>query len=305
MYRPHPIKTLVMGAALLGLLSVNALSQRPKNTTSELPVRYEELNATQFAEAVARAGGICIIPVGILEKHGPHLPLGTDLLDVRETVLRAASLEYCVIFPEYFCGQIFEARHQPGTIAYSTELQWNFLQETCDELGRNGFTKIVLVNGHGGNTSFLTYFCQAQLANRKPYSVFLFSPGPDTALENQLRSLRKTTEGGHADEIETSRMMAHRPDLAHPERAAVQSGENLARLSSLPFVYTGIWWYARYPNHYAGDGSHATREIGDLVINSEKNQLATMLKALKKDRTVKELEEKFFDSADRPLQTKQ
>jgi creatinine amidohydrolase len=77
------------------------------------------------------------------------------------------------------------------------------------------------------------------------------------------------------------------------------------RLESLPFGYTGIWWYARYPNHYAGDGSPATREIGELVLNSGSNQLAELVRALKKDRIVKELEDKFFDASMKPLQTKQ
>jgi hypothetical protein len=53
-------------------------------------------------------------------KNGPHLPLGTDLLNVRYVVEQAAQQEYVVIFPEYFVGQIFEARHEPGTISYSS-----------------------------------------------------------------------------------------------------------------------------------------------------------------------------------------
>src|SRR5256886_2838535 len=61
-------------------------------------------------------------PFGILEKHGPHLPLGTDLLDVRYAALHAAEQEYTVVFPEYYFGQIFEARHEPGTVAYSAHL---------------------------------------------------------------------------------------------------------------------------------------------------------------------------------------
>ncbi|RPH35037.1 creatininase family protein, partial [bacterium] len=175
-----------------------ALSQTPRNPAPALPVQYEELTALEFVDAVAKSEGVCVIPIGILEKHGPHLPLGTDLLTIRETVLRASRKEYCVVFPEYYCGQIFEAKHQPGAIAYSTELQWKLLQETCDELGRNGFTKIILANGHGGNNSFLSYFCQSQLADRKPYSVILFAPDADPVLEKRLSALRKTTEGGHA-----------------------------------------------------------------------------------------------------------
>ncbi len=150
-----------------------------------LPVRYEELTAPEFVQAAARAGGVCVVPIGILEKHGPHLPLGTDLINIRETVLRAAAREYCVVFPQYYFGQINEARHQPGTVAYSTDLIWKMLQETCDELARNGFTKIVLANGHGGNNAFLTFFCQSQLAGRKgtPWS------------SSPLRTIRRSLTG--------------------------------------------------------------------------------------------------------------
>ena len=140
-----------------------------------LSVQYEELTAPDFIQAVENSDAVCIIPIGILEKHGPHLPLGTDLFDAREIALRAAKKEYCVVFPEYYFGQIYEAKHQPGTIAYRPELTWSILTETCNELGRNGFKKIVLVNGHGGNTHFLHYFCQAQLEDRKGYSVILFT----------------------------------------------------------------------------------------------------------------------------------
>ena len=58
-------------------------------------------------------------------------------------------------------------------------------------------------------------------------------------------------------------------------------------------------------HHYAGNGSSASREIGELVLNSESNQLATLIKALKSDKTVKDLKDRFFDASVKPLQTKQ
>jgi len=198
------------------ILSNNIYSAEEDNM---LPVKYEELNAGQFVTAVEKSGAICVIPLGILEKHGPHLPLGTDLIDVRETVLRAAEKEYCIVFPQFYFGQIYEAKHQPGTIAYSPQLVWNVLQETCDELARNGIKKIVLVNGHGGNNNFLPYFCQAQLAVPKDYAVILFSSGDDPEIAKKIEELRKTKTGGHADETETSMMLSHRPDLVHTEKA--------------------------------------------------------------------------------------
>ena len=123
------------------------------------------------------AGGVCVIPLGIIEKHGPHLPLGSDLFESREIAFQAAAKEYAIVFPPYFTGQIFEARHQPGTISYSNDLMWKMLEETCRELSRNGLKKIILMNGHGGNTSFLQYFCQSQLAGPKDYIVVLFQSG--------------------------------------------------------------------------------------------------------------------------------
>ena len=78
--------------------------------------------------------------------------------DQRALPLRAcAGQEYTVVFPDYYFGQIFEARHQPGTVAYSARMQLDLLQETTDEMGRNGCKKIIVVNGHGGNEHFLAY----------------------------------------------------------------------------------------------------------------------------------------------------
>jgi len=123
-----------------------------------LPIKYEELTSPEFIEAVIQSDSTCLIPIGVFEKHGPHLPLGTDLIDIREIALRAAKQEYTIIYPEYYFSQINEAKHQPGTIAYSSKLILTVLQETCQELARNGLKKIILVNGHGGNNHFLHFF---------------------------------------------------------------------------------------------------------------------------------------------------
>jgi creatinine amidohydrolase len=95
---------------------------------TKLSVHWEELTAEDFRAAIQQSQGVCLLPFGILEKHGPHLPLGTDLLDVRHAALTAAQQEFAVVFPEYYFGQIFEARHQPGTIAYSAHLQLVLLE---------------------------------------------------------------------------------------------------------------------------------------------------------------------------------
>src|ERR1700746_269274 len=140
---------------------------------SKLSTKWEELTAADFRQAIQQAKGTCLLPFGILEKHGPHLPLGTDLLNVRYASLQATSQEYAVVFPEYYFGQIFEAKHEPGTVAYSMELQLRLLQETADEMARNGCKKVVIVNGHGGNERLLPYFAQAQMAGPKDYVVYV------------------------------------------------------------------------------------------------------------------------------------
>lgn len=294
----------VLFAALL-FLNTAVVSAGETTASSSLPVKWGELTAPDFIKAVQKSGGICLIPIGVFEKHGPHLPLGTDLIDAREIALRAAKKEYALVFPEYYFSQILEAKHQPGTIAYSPKLIWSILQETCDELSRNGIKKIVLVNGHGGNNSFLPFFCLAQLEKERDYCVVLFKPEPDREVEEKVKKLKETKNGGHADETETSMMQVSRPDLVHIDRAKDQSGEDLARIKHVPFKYTGIFWYAQYPNHYAGDGSYAKPELGELLINSQAEQLVELIKVLKKDDTILELQNRFYKESREPLKTKQ
>ena len=124
----------------------------PLASAQNLSVKWGELTAPDFVQALEQAGGVCMLPFGVIEKHGPAGPLGTDLLNVRYATVAAAEREYAIVFPEYYFGQIFEAEHQPGTISYSRKLQLDLLQETVSEMGRNGCTKVVIVNGHGGNS---------------------------------------------------------------------------------------------------------------------------------------------------------
>ena len=73
---------------------------------------------------------------------------------------------------------------------------------------------------------------------------------------------KSTGPDWHAGEAETSAMLIAHPELVHQDRAKSESGADLGRQKLPENVYTGIWWYARFPNHYSGDGSLATREFG-------------------------------------------
>jgi len=267
----------------------------------KLSVHWEELTGPDFITAINRAQGTCLLPFGILEKHGPHLPIGTDLLDVRYAALHAAEQEYAVVFPEYYFGQIFEARHQPGTIAYSADLQLKLLQETTDEMARNGCKKIIIVNGHGGNEHLLPFFAQSQLAQPHDYVVYVFDERtPQTGGPVKTDNLDM-----HAGESETSKMLIARPDLVHMDRAGEESGADQHRVNLPDGVYTGIWWYARFPNHYSGNGALATRELGNFQMNWWIEAIAKTIRAVKADQESLRLQNEFYEQAKHPLDTKQ
>jgi len=87
--KSHP--GLGLAAAAVLFISAALFAQDTQKAGAGLSVYFEELTAPDFVQAVAKSEATCIIPVGILEKHGPHLPLGTDLIDCREVARRAAA----------------------------------------------------------------------------------------------------------------------------------------------------------------------------------------------------------------------
>ncbi len=269
---------------------------------SLLPVRWEELTASDFPAAVKRAKGVCVLPIGVLEKHGPHLPIGTDVMASRALAIAAAQEEYAVVFPWYYFGQINEARHEPGCVSIRPELLNVLLENMCEEISRNGFDKTLIVNGHGGNTNWLNFFLETLLAEPREYVVYIARRGLEPAAAKQIEAKRKTDWGGHADELETSWMMAIRPDLVQHERASQNDGRPRKNLKHLPGVGTSIWWYADFPQHYAGDARPANVELGKLALKGMTATLADLLRAVKKDTTARRLQDEFFAQARKPLE---
>ena len=272
------------------------LASGSTGAAQQLPARWDELTASDWPTALERSKGVAILPIGVLEKHGPHAPIGSDLIHVREWAARATKQDYAVVFPDYFYGQIYEARHQAGTFALPSRLIWELLDATCEEIARNGFKKILIINGHGGNPNFLRFFVQSQLERRRDYIVYLYEPAADRELDAKVAALRKSDPAGdsHAGERETSTLLYLRPDLVQRERANRESGENERRLA-LPELYTGIWWYAAYPNHYAGEGAAATRELGELLTEHRIAAIVRAIRTVKADERGPALQREFFD----------
>ena len=292
----HRYITVLMRTLVTLLALAYSCSAQPS-----LSVKWEELTAGDFLRAIEQSKGTCLLPIGIVEKHGPQLPLGTDLINVRYASLHGAGQEYAIVFPEYYFGQIFEARHEPGTVAYSAKLQLELLQETTDEMARNGCKKVIIVNGHGGNNHLLPYFAQAQMATPKDYVVYVhnrssYPPG---------RPKLKSTVDAHAGESETAHLMISRPDLVHLDRASSESGADLNRLDLPQGLYTGIWWYAKFPEHYAGDAAGANTALGEFDMKAWADGIANAIRAVKSDQTSLRLQNEFQEKAKHPLGTKQ
>jgi creatinine amidohydrolase len=274
----------------------------PAFAQNNLSVHWEELTGPDFISAIHQANGVCLLPFGIIEKHGPQLPLGTDLINVRFLAEKAAQQEYAVVFPAYYFGQIAEARQQPGTVSYSGELQLKLLQETTDEMARNGCKKVVIVNGHGGNLDLLPYFAQLQMQSPHDYVMYVYWwPGKKGA----DRPYKGGTVDMHAGESETAHTLVTAPGLVHMDRAKSESGADEARQHLPEGVYTGIWWYARFPNHYSGDGSLATKELGEYDIKAEIADTVNVIRAVKADSESMKLQQQFYEDAKHPLDTKQ
>jgi creatinine amidohydrolase len=257
-------------------------------------MQWEHLTSDEFSTAV-RDTGTCIIAMGVVERHGTHLPLGTDYLSGHAVACLAAEKEPAVVFPPFYFGQIYEARCFPGTITIKPTLLVELVQGVLDEIGRNGFMKIILFNAHGGNDYFLPFMTQCSLWKQVPYSVYLFTGELSPERRQEWDALLESDEHGHACECESSVLMASYPGLVDIRKVSDEPGSALHRLDHLQANFSAIWWYADYPQHYAGDARTASVEKGLKLRQIKIDSLAEYIKAVKEDKVVPALEKEFFE----------
>lgn len=260
---------------------------------------WEELTGPEFAAAVETCGRVCVLPIGVIEKHGDHLPLGQDTINIRAVALEAAKLEPMMVFPFYYFGQNTYAKCEPGAIAIRFDLLLQLLESVCDEISRNGFDKIVIFNGHGGNCNMLNYFCEKLLDAQKPYSVFVQFC---TSAHHKAGYLEAGYDG-HGGECETSLMSVIRPDLVK-SMVAAEYGKSLEREAAFRKLnaHTPSWWYAKHPRMLAADTTPATREKGKLAFRDEAEGLAELVRLVKRDDTPGRLYREFHARSRRPLE---
>jgi creatinine amidohydrolase len=243
---------------------------------------WENLTGPDFEAGVSRAGGVCILPIGVLEYHGPHLPLGTDSLHSHAVARAAAEVEPAVVFPSYHFGVNVETKHYPGGIVIKDELLMPLLENICDEISRNGLKKIVLLSGHGGNRYWLPLFVQLMLDKEKDYVPYYVK---HLDLEAISRQVLETKVDGHAGEFETSISLHCFPDLVELEAADADDWWSpQERLAHLPELYTPADWASNFPEHCAGDPRPATAEKGKALFDAEVAAMVKLLGAIKEDQ---------------------
>jgi len=159
-------------------------------------MKWENLTSLEFDEAIEKSGGLCVLPFGCLEKHGNHIVVGCDSLNASLVANTAAEMEDVVVFPTgLWVGDMIgchantpsetAAKRIRGNIAISPKLLLNIMTELCEEIHRNGFRKILIVNGHGGNKPFLDFFIRAQGYEKHDYAtMWTMSAGPANGIEN-------------------------------------------------------------------------------------------------------------------------
>jgi creatinine amidohydrolase len=252
-------------------------------------MRWDELTPPEFVKARETSGGACILPIACVERHGDHCPLGTDAFASQAICRRAAEKEPVVWFPTLLTGVNGEAFANPGAIALRTETILALLENMCEEIARNGFSKIIIYSTHGGNGHVLSLFVQQAMVKPGGYVPYFYSVGPGyMAARPSAMPGGAAKPRGHAGVYETSVVMAHAPGTVKMDQTlSKEKAEKLRRLDHLTDlgVYTPVSYYANYPYHYAAHPENASSEIGEEVIDACAELLAEVVREIRKDET--------------------
>ncbi|MBT5872906.1 MAG: creatininase family protein [Candidatus Latescibacteria bacterium] len=260
-------------------------------------MQWEQITSYDFARAVEESSGVGIIPIGVIEAHASHLPLGTDMLASHWYACQAAAEEPVLVFPPYPFGINHESAHLPGSIVIKREIVFSLLENICDEMARQGVRKIVILSGHGGNRYFIPLFVQTLVEKDKEYVVYYARP----ELE-ETPDVLETSETGHACESETSDMLHITPDLVKMDQVPARPFTSLRRNQPLKEagVYSPMDWFAMYPAMYVGDASKATAEKGHQLSEPYIAALVDILRRVKSDDVTPALQADFLRQKRRP-----
>jgi creatinine amidohydrolase len=214
------------------------------------------------AEEAAKKGKIVILPVGSVEEHGRHLPLCTDCLQPENIAVEVARKAGCLVAPALRYGVCTETRHFPGTISVGFDSLYSMVCDILDELVRQGFRRLIVLSGHAGSLHMAALRLAArdvldkysEESKHRSLRIMVLS---DYDFAYELRGKQFDERDGHGGEIETSRILAIRPDLVKG-----RTGKNFAELPRFEIVANPEDYW---PNGIKGDPAKASVEKGKIA----------------------------------------
>lgn len=278
---------------------------------------WQNLKTSEFPEAVRKSNGVCVIPVGAMEKHGPHMPVGTDNIIADRTTILAAEKEPVVIFPTFYFGQVQGLQHFDGSVCLSQKLVLEYFDEICREISRSGFKKILLLNSHGGNPAILQVICQQALEQKRDYVVawaesyctypqdlqkalaerrgdFPYITDEDVAIVEDYFSEKR--QAFHADFDEALLVHDADPTLVDMSRMGDEDGESTHKSDHLSEakIYTARNWFINFPNSFSASYfPHINERLARAYTEIRVDYIAGVLKAFKEDTVLLEENEKW------------
>lgn len=183
--------------------------------------RYLDASTATWEEAKAFLQRIpaAILPLGATEQHGPHLPQNTDTILASEICRRVAERTVGYLLPPIPITYSWVWRDFPGSTWIGTETFVHVTKDIVRSLERGGVRAMLIVTGHGANQAPLKYAVR-ELADESKVAILHGAPFGISGLVKETDSpLWLSPYELHAEELETSLMLAVRPDLVHMERA--------------------------------------------------------------------------------------
>lgn len=220
-----------------------------------------EMTSPEFAAAMKTCKAV-LVPIGSCEQHGHHMPLDTDNLIGTYLAMETAKRCNCLVMPSINYGQVWSARKFSGTIALSNETLIRIIKDVVYSLETHHAKNIILFAGHNGNSTAIKEASRQLLDEAEYTNVWAITADVDKALMKQMET---PIPCGcvHAGEMETSMLLAIRPDLVQLEKAT-------AEYPKLPEAakYRPVSWDQYIESGSFGDGSKATVEKGKALLES-------------------------------------
>ena len=217
---------------------------------------------------------IAVLPLAAVEQHGPHLPLGVDTYIAEAYLARVEKIlpaDLPVTFlPVQRIGVSAEHLSYPGTLTLSAATAIATWTELGDSLARAGVRKLVMVTSHGGNVAAMEIVARdlrarlGMLAVTVGWHRFGYPDGAFTGEEKR--------HGIHGGDIETSLMLAAKPDTVRMDKAPNATPATIAMAQEFKWLGAyrpaGFAWMTQdlHPTGAIGDATLAKREKGDAAL---------------------------------------